>query len=322
VTPRVLAPAAWAPLQAAHEARVDAATGPYLRRRGEDRRHPVEDFLFTYYSHRPAHLRRWHPGPGTVLEGAAGLPRASWAFYRREGTTVALDVAAFRERRGATVESVTALLSATAARAPHLGCFGMHEWAMAYRLDQDGLRHADWPLRLGAEGTDRVVESQRLRCTHVDAFRFYTPAARPLNTLQPTRETQAAMEQPGCLHAGMDLYKWAYKLAPAVPSELVMDCFDFAREIRELDMRASPYDLSALGFVPVAVETTEGRAEYAAAQRAFADRGQELRARLLDAVAAIGRHAHQAAPGEGVVGSSAAGPPRPAERRHDGASSR
>ena len=31
------------------------------------------------------------------------------------------------------------------------------------------------------------------------------------------REDQVALEQPGCLHATMDLYKWAYKLGPAVP---------------------------------------------------------------------------------------------------------
>ena len=29
------------------------------------------DFLFTYYSLRPRQLRRWHPGFGVVLGGAA-----------------------------------------------------------------------------------------------------------------------------------------------------------------------------------------------------------------------------------------------------------
>ena len=115
---------------------------------------------------------------------------------------------------------------------------------MVYRLEEDEVRHAGWPLRLGAAGTDEVVEAHQIRCSHYDAFRFYTPPARSLNLLQPTRETQTALEQPGCLHAGMDLYKWAYKLAPHSPSSLVMDCFDLARDIRELDMRASPYDLS------------------------------------------------------------------------------
>jgi hypothetical protein len=80
----------------------------------------------------------------------------------------------------------------------------------------------------------------------------------------------------------MDLYKWAYKLAPLTPSELVADCFALADDVRALDMRASPYDFAALGYPPVRVETVEGRAEYAAAQREFADRAAPLRARLVE----------------------------------------
>ena len=80
----------------------------------------------------------------------------------------------------------------------------------------------------------------------------------------------------------MDLYKWAYKLSPATPGELVADCFELAVEIRELDMRASPYDLRAHGYEPVAIETPEGKAAYVAAQRGFAERGAVLRQRLID----------------------------------------
>ena len=114
------------------------------------------------------------------------------------------------------------------------------------------MRHAAWPLRLGARGTDSVVEAASIRCTHYDAYRFFTPEALPRNAIRPSRETQVALEQPGCLHANMDLYKWAYKLGPIVPGELLLDCFELARDIRELDMRASPYDLSALGYEPSA----------------------------------------------------------------------
>ena len=91
---------------------------------------------------------------------------------------------------------------------------------------------------------------------------------------------------PGCLHANMDLYKWAYKLAPLVAGELVVDCFELARDVRALDMRASPYDLADLGYPPVRVETPEGRSEYAAAQRHFAERAAPLRDRLIAAVSA------------------------------------
>jgi hypothetical protein len=85
----------------------------------------------------------------------------------------------------------------------------------------------------------------------------------------------------------MDLYKWAYKLLPAVPSELLVDCFLLARQIRELDMRASPYDLTDLGYLPVRIETGAGKAEYVAAQRDFAARAQVLRRRLSDVVTSL-----------------------------------
>jgi hypothetical protein len=158
----------------------------------------------------------------------------------------------------------------------------MHEWAMVYRLAKDDVRHASWPLRLGAEGTDAVVTSHRVACSHFDAFRFFTEDARPLNVLQPGRDDRPDFEQPGCLHAGMDLYKHAFRLTPMICSELVADCFELARDIRVLDMRASPYDLSGLGYPPVRVETPAGKQEYVAAQRSFAERGAPLRRRLIE----------------------------------------
>ena len=246
--------------------------------------------------------------------GPPGSPRAQWRHYRVDGEDVVVDAAGFVESRSETVEFVASLVAATAGRPAQFGCFGLHEWAMVYRLEEDEVRHAGWPLRLGAAGTDEVVEAHQIRCSHYDAFRFYTPPARSLNLLQPTRETQTALEQPGCLHAGMDLYKWAYKLAPTVPSSLVMDCFDLARDIRELDMRASPYDLSELGYTPVRIETSQGKAEYAAAQRGFAARGQALRERLLAAIDALRRQVGAPAC-RGTAGVSApARRPRPGRR--------
>ena len=69
---------------------------------------------------------------------------------------------------------------------------------------------------------------------------------------------------------------------PLVASELVADCFELAWDIRELDMRASPYDFSELGYEPVRIETPAGKQEYVAAQRAFAERGAPLRGRLVE----------------------------------------
>ena len=286
---QVLAQSQWRERTTAHEARVDAATAGHLSRRRDHRKHPVEDFLFTYYSFKPAHLRRWHPGAGVALEGASEAPHREWRFYAVDGDVVRVDASAFLAARGDTVRFVRDLLVRTAARPARFGCFGLHEWAMVYRLDAADVRHTAWPLRLGSEGTDAVVDSHQIACSHFDAYRFFTPQAVPLNALTPTREGQAALEQPGCLHAGMDLYKWAHKLVPAVSSELVMDCFELARDIRSLDMRAAPYDLRELGYEPVRIETAEGKAQYAAEQRGFSVRGQALRLRLVEATDRVTR---------------------------------
>ncbi|MBB5435049.1 3-methyladenine DNA glycosylase [Nocardiopsis composta] len=288
--PRVLPETRWRAAEERHRARVDALVAGHLARRERGEKHPVEDFLFTYYSHKPAQLRRWHPGAGTVLAGcsADGLrwyrPATEW----RDGADGAvLDVEAFLAKKASTAGFVLRLLRSVQGRPAHLGCFGLHEWAMAYRAGQGGVRHSAVPLRLGPEGTDAVVESHRISCSHFDAFRFFTPEARPLNRLTPTRETQTELDQPGCLHANMDLYKWSYKLTPLVPAELVADCFELARDIRELDMRASPYDLSGHGYEPVRIETAEGKAAYLEAQRGFAERARALRARLIGVLAAV-----------------------------------
>ena len=266
--------------RAAHESRVDAWIEPHLERRREGVAHPVHDFLFTYYSQRPAALRRWHPGYGVVVGGPEARDHLDLKGYVAvsSGATVCDDYVASQQ---VLLTTLLRLLKATASRPAQLGCFGMHEWAMVYRLDQDQVRHASWPLRLGPEGTDEVVEGHKIVCSHFDAFRFFTEEARPRNTLQPGRDDRAELEQPGCLHAGMDLYKHAFRLSPMVPSELVADCFALARDIRVLDMRASPYDLSALGYSPMRIETTEGKQEYVAAQRSFAERGAPLRDALI-----------------------------------------
>jgi hypothetical protein len=277
----------WGALAAAHADRADGLTAGHRARRTRGERHPVEDFLFEYYDTRPSLLRRWHPGLGVILEpGPHGpAPHAGWRWYRtdRDGG-VRLDVPAMRAERGTAVRAIRRLLVATAARPAFTGCFGMHEWAMVYR---EAYRRHPVPLRLGANGTDAVVEAHPLRCSHFDAYRFFTSAAAPRNRLRPTRATQAALEQPGCLHAGMDLHKWTLKLGPAVPGDLALDCFALAHDLRELDMRASPYDLSGYGYRPVAVETPEGKAEYVAAQRRFAERGAALRRRLIEVCAAV-----------------------------------
>jgi len=298
----------WLERRRAHEARVSVWTEPHQTRRARGERHPTEDFLWEYYSFRPSWLRRWHPGPDVVLLGAAARDYLRWPEYElvrvdtatgavepiapTESTAAArepgdaplgvrVNAAAFDPRRRDFLAWLAVFLRNTQERAPSFACFGLHEWAMVYRLAPHEVRHAQLPLRFPPDEIARITESLPVRCTHFDAFRFFTAAARPLNRVQPERATTPQLEQRGCLHANMDLYKWAYKLAPFTPSELLADCFALAREIREVDMRASPYDCTTLGLAPIAIETPEGRTDYERRQRDFAERSQPLRARLL-----------------------------------------
>ena len=279
----ILDESVWRARAAAHEARVDALVAPHLERRSVHVKHPVHDFLFTYYAQRPAQLRRWHPGFGVRLADAPEYD--GLRGYDTGGVTPA-----YVETQRPLLTALRRLLAATAGRPAHTGCFGLHEWAMVYRLGADGQgpRH-DWPLRLGGAGTDAVVESHRIACSHFDAFRFFTPPARPLNTLSPGPGDRDGFEQPGCLHAGMDLYKHAFRLSPVIASELVGDAFELAWDIRVLDMRAAPYDFTGVTldhtgepWSPVRIETPEGKQQYVAAQRGFALRGEAVRASLIE----------------------------------------
>jgi hypothetical protein len=281
-TVTTLAEPGWHARRQSHEQRVAAWIEPHQARTARGEKHPVYDFLFEYYRFRPSWLRRWHPGPDVVLQGGSAREFLRWPEYHEVDGGVALDCAALEPHRRGSVAWMLNLLRATAERPPQFACFGLHEWAMVYRQTPDEVRHNAWPLRFPPDEVARIVEAQPIRCSHFDAFRFFTAPARPLNRLQPERATAPELEQRGCLHANMDLYKWAFKLAPFTPAELIADCFALARDIREIDMRASPYDFAALGFAPIRIETPEGRAEYESHQRGFADRSQPLRTRLIE----------------------------------------
>lgn len=275
---QVLVPEEWRELQAFHAERASTWVEPHLERRRHGEKHPVWDFLFDYYRLRPTHLTRWHPGVGVVLEAAADDPIAQFRDYSVSSTgAVTVDVESFVARRREGLEWIQRLLRRTQENPAQFDCFGLHEWAMVYRTDQP--RHS-LPLRLGAEATNAVVESHRIKCTHYDAYRFFTTPARPLNLTVLSRESQPVREQPGCVHTTMDLYKWATKLGPLVPGDLLLDCFELATQARRLDMEASPYDCRELGFGVVAIETASGKAEYVERQRALTENAAPLRGRL------------------------------------------
>jgi hypothetical protein len=273
----VLGPAEWRARRSAHEARADRLVEARRERAQKGERDPVEDFLFTYYPFRFAAVRRWTPGAGVALAEADELV-VDRRFLR--GSDGLVRVALPDAAQAGRLDFSLRLCRAVATRAAFHGCFGLHEWAMVYGQAEQR-RHGAWPLRLGAEGTDAVVRSMPVRCTHYDAFRFFTPGARPLNKLSPTLDGRVDNEQPGCVHVTMDLFKWAMKAQPWVSAELAADAFELAHVARTVDMRASPYDFSAIGLKPIAIETAEGRAEYEAEQRRLSALAEPIRARLI-----------------------------------------
>lgn len=274
---RVLAEADWTAAERAHHGRVETFLEPHLRRSRAAETHPVWDFLFRYYSLRPRQLRIWHPGFGVVLGGESARRYLGRSGYGPHPAGVTVTREHLLSRLD-TVRFIATLLESTAGRPAQLNCFGLHEWAMVYRAPRP--RHDRVPLRLGAAGTDAVVESMPLRCSHFDAFRFFTEPAARRNACTPSRGDQSRWEQPGCVHANMDLYKWSYKLGPLIGSELLVDCLELAVEARELDMCASPYDLTGYGFAPITIEEPAGRAEYVRRQRVVSERAAPLRRAL------------------------------------------
>lgn len=248
-----------------------------VSRRSRGEKHPVLDFLFEYYSFRPSHLKRWSPGIGVaLLDVHTGEFKLDRAYY--QSNILWIPAATMPSQRWAYVKWGYNFLLCTAERAPRFNCFGLHEWAMVYKTKE--VRHAV-ALRLASEEIDEFLESQQVCCSHYDAFRFFTPEARPLNRLAPTREAQPLLDQPGCIHVTMDLYRFAYKLYPWCSSSLILEALEVARAAREIDMRASPYDLSGYGLRAIEIEKPEGRREYADLQRALFERAQPVRVKLL-----------------------------------------
>lgn len=270
----------WRRLAKEHAERVDVELADIIARRDKGLKHPVDDFLFQYYNVRPSQLRMWCPGMGVGLADAGEF--SVRRFHSSRDQALWCDGSEFLAQRGPTVEKAHQLLAAALDAQPRFGCFGMHEWAMVYGLAAEQTRHPYLPLRFPPDEVARIVEDVGCRCSHVDAFRFFTRPARSLNLLQPTRESQSHLDQPGCLHVNMDLYKWAGKLSPAVSSELLFETFLLARDIRVVDMQASAYDLAEWGLTPIRVETPEGRIQYANLQERFTARAQPLRRRLVD----------------------------------------
>lgn len=269
----------WKTKKNIHVQLVDELVGDYLTLRSQHKRQPVMDFLFQYYSFRVIALKRWSPGFGVALEYSDIEELPELSELKVKDDVAYLDPSLFPENRIRSTKWILEMLRNTQNARPSFGCFGMHEWAMVYKTDD--IRHAQVPMRMEAAKLAEFVESRPLVCTHFDAFRFFTPEAVPLNKNKLSRETTSLNEQPGCIHANMDLYKWAFKLYPWIGSDLILETFKLAIEARTIDMKASPYDLAEFGLEPIRIETEGGQIEYKEAQEAIFEKGIPVREKLI-----------------------------------------
>lgn len=271
----------WQSLATQHRQEVKRWTIPYRRRKASHQQHPVLDFLFTYYPFSLGKLEQWHPGYGIQLECDKKRPeRYQTRHYQQCEDIVSLSTDSLADKEVERLKWIHNLLSLTQNRTANFACHGLHEWAMVYQGQT--VRHKDsTPLRLSQAEIDQLVRSRSITCSHFDAYRFFSPGAIPYNKLKPTLNSREDFEQCGCLHTNMDLYKWASKCMPWVGSQLHWDCFQLALKARELDMRASPYDLSEYGYEPVKIETREGRTEYETMQREISQEAAPLRQQII-----------------------------------------
>ncbi|MEM9026526.1 MAG: 3-methyladenine DNA glycosylase [Verrucomicrobiota bacterium] len=270
----------WRSLASDYESAMRPWFSGYRMRRSRQEKHPVHDFLFEYYQTKKQRVERWHPPVGRLLQGVTA-GEFSWVsdFQECEGCIGFLEPESMETKVSERLKWIRSLIEAAYSRPSRFQCFGLHEWAMVYRSDE--IRHESTPLRLSREAVAKVVESRKICCTHWDAFRFFTDAARPLNTMAPAHDRRYEMEQFGCIHFNMDLYKWCYKAFPWISSELTLECFNLALKAREIDMRASPYDVTLFDLQPILIETLEGSIEYQKEQAALSDAGRCLARKLM-----------------------------------------
>lgn len=270
----------WKKAKSSHEQRVDQLLEEYLEARSRQEKNPVMDFLFEYYAFRPSNLRKWSPGIGVNLSFSDFHTLPEISEITIDGEIAFVDPSLFPEKRISSLQWMLKMLKNTQQSRPSFGCFGMHEWAMVYKTKNP--RHNQLPMRMEPDELAEFVESRPLLCTHFDAFRFFTKPAKPMNRFKLSREKFHETEQPGCIHSNMDLYKWAFKMYPWIPSSLILKAFELAVEARHIDMQASPYDLRDQGLQPIKIETDTGRKEYKQKQEMIFEKGFPVREKIIE----------------------------------------
>ena len=196
-----------------------------------DADNPVYNFLVSYYglkgSRGVRRLLAYSPGPyvpfNIAAAGSAAVPPPLTKYLQHDKARGYLyyDPALMACGASKQLEWNLNLLKATRANAPILNCHGLHEWAMVYKnTAEEKSYQPQLEFRVAQEEIDRVVETSTLRCSHIDALRMFSEdAQRDIPNefgsigVDVSREDQAILEQPGCIHAAIDLLKWCLKVS-------------------------------------------------------------------------------------------------------------
>ena len=225
-------------------------------------KHPVEDFLFTYYSHRPGAAAPLAPGRGRRADRRrpAELGRDYRATPRRRRRSTPRRYARGAATRSRWIRDLLAAHRRAARRTWAASACTSGRWSTGRPRRRYGTtpgRCACRPRRTaaGRRGARRAVQPlRRVPLLHRAGPAAQRAARRPGSRSTSSSSPAACTPTWTSTSGRTSSPRWS-------PSELVADCFALARDIRALDMRASPYDLAALGYEPVRVETPEGRAD-------------------------------------------------------------
>ncbi|NQZ59621.1 MAG: 3-methyladenine DNA glycosylase, partial [Lentisphaeraceae bacterium] len=134
----------WRQLASLHEKKIIELTKDWQLTRQQKKKHPVIDFLFTYYSFSFNRLKAWTPGLGVSLEGPIVSPLSANRFAE-EGGIINLRSDLLPVHRLKAFEWTHSLLLKTPKNPPSFNCFGLHEWAMVYK--DENIRHQSLGLR-------------------------------------------------------------------------------------------------------------------------------------------------------------------------------
>ena len=263
----------------AHGARVTPWVGPHLERRRSGVAHPVEDFLFTYYSFSPGALRRWHPGFGASWPSPGDPPArrgtatsGRWSGRRRRITSCSSQAAG-------SLDEPTALTArghrARARRTSAASACTSGRWSTGCHPTRCGTPRGRCGSASRHRRGGRGAPDRAARTSTRSASSPTRPG--PLNVLHPGARRPAGVRAAGLparRHGPLQARLQAQSRGAALTWWPTASSWPATSGSSTCARRRTT--VTDLGYEPVRIETAEGKPEYAAAQRRFAERGAPL----------------------------------------------